>query len=48
MINGGDFYEISDQEGPVLWVMGQSFRVTGKKKAAIASGIKEKKKKKTS
>ena len=33
------------KEGPVLWVMGQSFNVIGKKKLAIASRIKKKKKK---
>ena len=32
------------KEGPVLWVMGQSFNVIGKKKVAIASRIKKKKK----
>lgn len=41
-MNRGDCYEISDQEGPVLWVMGQSFNVIGKKKVAIASRIKKK------
>lgn len=25
-----------DQEGPVLWVMGQSFSVIGKEKVALA------------
>lgn len=43
-MNRGDCYEISDQEDPVLWVMGQSFNVIGKKKVAIASRIKKKKK----
>lgn len=42
-MNRGDCYEISDQEGPVLWVMGQLFNVIVKKKVAIASRIKKKK-----